>query len=91
MEWKEIAEEYRKELTAIHKDIHHACVELEKRMPRTHERVIAILEKALNDSEDNLRMLKMVEPIYTHHHHRYAPKPKDDSDLFNTMFLSVKD
>lgn len=60
-QWKEIALEYRKEIELLHRDIDNAIIEFEKKMPRSFEKGLSILEHALAVSQENLYLTKFME------------------------------
>jgi len=60
-QWKEIALQYRKEIEILHKDIDSAIEELEKKMPRSFERCIKILEHSLCSSQDSFYLTSLME------------------------------
>jgi len=59
--WKEIALEYKKEVEQIYEDIESAIEEFEKKMPRSFEKGIGILEHSLSSSQEVVRLLKIRE------------------------------
>lgn len=60
-QWEEIALQYRREIELLHKDIETAICEFEKRMPRSFEKGIGLLEQALSASQENLYLTKLRE------------------------------
>ena len=63
MVWKELAEEYYREIMALQHDILLAHEVFEKKVPKSFAQGINILEKTVEISEENIRLLKMREPI----------------------------
>jgi len=61
--WKEVALEYRKEIEALWDDIDKACVEFDKNMPRSFKKGVHILEKTLDFSKENVKIVAYGEPI----------------------------
>jgi hypothetical protein len=62
--WESIASEYLKEIEGLHRDIEGAVFELEKRMPRSYTQAISMLDHSLENSHQNIRLIKMSsEPI----------------------------
>lgn len=59
-EWETIIE-YKKEIMALHNDIESAITEFEKKMPRSYEKGVGILDRALMISQENLRLIKFSE------------------------------
>jgi hypothetical protein len=77
MTWQEIALEYHKEILQLHREIDAALVEFEKRIPRSFEKGIGILDKAMDDSGENLRLIRTME---SHVKHPIVSKKHKDGD-----------
>lgn len=85
-QWESIALEYKKEIDALHKDIEAAVEEFEKRMPRSYEKGMGTLDRALENSHQNLYLIKLTEYAIMPDIADNKPnkpdkpiKPKDDS------------
>ncbi len=61
--WKELALEYRKEIEALLGCIDDACIELEKKVPNSYTKGLNILEKGIDLSTENVRLLSCSEPV----------------------------
>lgn len=82
--WRGIALEYRKEIELLHNDIETAIAELEKKMPRSFETGIGILDYALRFSQQNLHFIKILErPIIVKT--SMEKKPDSLSDMFGDI------
>jgi len=55
--WEELSKEYAKEINDLWHDIESALIELEKGMPKSYKNGIRILEKCLDLSIENVKML----------------------------------
>jgi hypothetical protein len=62
-EWQRTAKAYRKEIGELWKDIEDAIDELEKGMPKSYKKGLHMLEKALEFSMENVRILSYTEPL----------------------------
>ena len=58
-----MANEYRREIDALWEDMHNSYDELEKGMPKSFKRGMKMIEKSLDLSMENVRMLSYTEPI----------------------------
>lgn len=63
MTWKELALEYRREIEALWKDIESACDVLYSKQPKSFAKGIHLLDKSLDFSSENVRILEYGEPI----------------------------
>jgi hypothetical protein len=81
--WKEIALQYKKEIEQLHRDIEHALEELDKKMPRSFEKGIGILDHALDDSQKNIYLISLSEyPIISKAKNPESPERKKSLDCF---------
>ena len=62
MEWKDIALEYQKEVQELWADIEDAYVEFSKGVPKSFSKGLHLLEKSLDSSRENVRILRYIEP-----------------------------
>jgi hypothetical protein len=61
--WEELSLEYKKEIENLWNDFEMAYVELEKGMPKSYKKGLHILEKGLEFSRENVRILSYMEPL----------------------------
>ena len=61
MTWQDIILEYRREISQLHKEIDLALSELEKKVPRSFEKAVGVLDNAIMNSDENLRLIKIME------------------------------
>ena len=59
--WEEIAKEYRREIEALWDDIHNAHEELNRGEPKSFKRGVKMIEKSLDFSTENIRILSYAE------------------------------
>ena len=55
--WEELSKEYAKEINELWTDIENAIAEFEKGMPKSYKSGLGILEKCLDLSMENVKML----------------------------------
>lgn len=55
--WEELSKEYIKEINDLWTDIESAIIEFEKGMPKSYKSGLVILEKCLDLSTENVKML----------------------------------
>ena len=89
--WEEMAFEYRREIEALHKDMDTAWVELEGCTPKSAMRALRILEKSLDLSEENVRILSYVEPTEIKPVEPKKEKDVDREDCFKWLRSNGKD
>jgi len=61
--WKELAIEYRKEIQELWNCIEDAYCEFNKKVPKSYEMGLNILDKGVDLSMDSIRLLSCSEPI----------------------------
>jgi len=96
--WQELALEYRKEIKEIWEDLEGALDELEKGAPKSYKKGMLILEKSLECSKENVRILSYTEPtglepkpikiIITR---QESPQPKMESNQDEDSFKWLRD
>jgi hypothetical protein len=87
--WKELAMEYRKEIESLLNCIEEAYCEFEKKVPNSYSIGLNILEKGIDLSTENVRLLSCSEPMDLFEEKtdikkfKIDSKVEDDDWLFN--------
>lgn len=80
-----VLSEYKKEVEALWGDIQDALYELEKGMPKSYKRGMAILEKALAISQENIRILSYIKGDIESIKPTQTIEEKNDKDCFKWL------